>query len=76
MLNSYLWFDGNRDENEPFDSILARALADYGEQYPGGVPDTCYVNPQQAYEGEIGGISIRPTNTISPGHLWLGIDIL
>lgn len=76
MLHSYLWFNEKRDETEPLESVVARALVDYSEYYPGGMPDTCYINPQQGPEGEMQGVCLRHSNAISPQHFWMGVDIL
>lgn len=76
MLNSYLWFNKNRDEDESLDSILARALADYSDYYPGGMPDTCYIHSQQGPEGERLGVRLKHTKSVLPNHFWLGVDII
>jgi hypothetical protein len=81
-----LWFDN--DPRTALTVKVARA-ADYYRQKYGLVPDLCLVHPsmlttprpdqveepaQNAAEGSIGKVAVRPNRLIQPGHLWIGND--
>ena len=68
-----LWFD-----NDPRTTLAAKVAkaADYYRQKYGLVPDLCLVNPSMllAQEQRCEQIVVRPSRSILPGHLWVGIE--
>lgn len=72
MLTGMLWFD-----NDPATALpvkVQRAAEYYRKKY-GLAPDFCVVNPRMltATTLQAGGVTVRASRTILPGHLWIGV---
>lgn len=67
-----MWFDP--DPKTDLADKIARAAGYYQHKY-GSTPNLCFVHPQ-ALEGiSLDGstIEVRPSRSVLPHHLWLGI---
>jgi hypothetical protein len=73
MLTGMLWYDN--DPTTALPAKVQRAAEYYREKY-GQNPDLCLVNPRMLPEPlpQAGGITLRASRTILPGHLWIGIQ--
>lgn len=76
MTTGMLWFDNT---NTPLAQKVAKAAAYYLKKY-GRAPELCLVNPKVTIDndtvnGSSGGtITIRQSNIVLPGHLWIGVE--
>jgi hypothetical protein len=74
MNTGMLWFDN--DPKTALDQKVAEA-ADYFRKKYGQTPDLCLVHPSMLAEEtqrQAGKITVRPWRTVTPGHLWIGVD--
>jgi hypothetical protein len=87
MKTGMLWFDN--DPKTSLEAKIITA-ADYYRQKYGAVPNACVVNQkvlapipafpqiqeQDLGEGEmrVGRIVVKPSRSIMPGHLWIGVE--
>jgi hypothetical protein len=73
MKTGMLWFD-----NDPKTALNQKVqqAAEYFHNKYGQSPDLCLVHPSMMPEEEqdSGIIKIRPWRTVTPGHLWIGVD--
>jgi hypothetical protein len=73
MKTGMLWFD-----NDPKTALeqKVRQAADYFRKKYGETPDLCLVHPSMLPENQqqAGAVTIRPWRTVTPGHLWIGVD--
>jgi hypothetical protein len=67
-----LWFDNSSSNLN--DKVVK--AADYYQDKYGQSPTHCVVNPETLNKDElkIGKIEVRPSSTIRPNHLWIGVD--
>jgi hypothetical protein len=68
-----LWFD-----NDPKTGLDLKVLqaADYFQKKYGRSPDLCLVHPSMLAEPQCqaGRVTVRPWKSVTPGHLWIGVD--
>lgn len=72
MRIGMLWFDDSNQRD--LAAKVDRAANHYHAKY-GMRPNICYVHPSMLIErafAPIAGLEVRPSNTVLPGHLWLG----
>lgn len=73
MNTGMLWFDNN-----PKTALVQKVqeAADYFQKKYGKTPDLCLVNPAMLAESQMqaGAIIVRPWKTVTPGHLWIGVE--
>lgn len=74
MKVGMLWFDGQDvDDVRPRVQAAARY---YHDKY-GRSPTVCFLHPSMMGEtpcAQVDGVSLRPSDSILRGHLWLGIE--
>jgi len=68
-----LWFDN--DPKKGLDEKITQA-ADYFKKKYGAAPDCCMVSPTMLAEAQhqVVGVTVRPWRTVTPGHLWIGVE--
>ncbi len=73
MLIGMLWYDN--DPSTALPAKVQRAAEYYRHKY-GSTPDFCMVNPRMLPEPllQAGGVTVRASRTILPGHLWIGVQ--
>lgn len=73
MKTGMLWFDN--DPKTALDQKVEQA-ADYFRKKYGQIPDLCLVHPSMLTESQhqAGPVTVRPWRTITPGHLWIGVN--
>lgn len=73
MKTGMLWFDN--DPKTALDQKVEQA-ADYFRKKYGQIPDLCLVHPSMLAESQhqAGPVTVRPWRTITPGHLWIGVN--
>jgi hypothetical protein len=73
MKTGMLWFDN--DPKTALDQKVEQA-ADYFRKKYGQNPDLCLVHPSMLAESQhqAGPVTVRPWRTITPGHLWIGVN--
>lgn len=73
MNTGMLWFDN--DPKTALDEKVAKAAEYFRKKY-GSSPDCCMVHPTMLAESEhkAGSITVRPWRTVTPGHLWIGVE--
>jgi hypothetical protein len=72
MKVGMLWFD-----NDPKKALAEKVLeaAAYFRRKYGQVPNTCLVNPAMLTDESVAGaVAVRPWRTVTPGHLWIGVE--
>lgn len=73
MLTGMLWYD-----NDPTTALPAKVqrAAEYYRNKYGLTPDLCMVNPRMLPETllQAGGVTVRTSRAILPGHLWIGVQ--
>jgi hypothetical protein len=73
MKTGMLWFD-----NDPKTGLNQKVqqAADYFRNKYGQNPDLCLVHPSMLPEDQqvTGAVTIRSWRTVTPGHLWIGVD--
>ena len=67
-----LWFDN--DPKTDLQNKIERAASYYHKNY-GKAPDLCFVHPSMLQDGttRTGRIEVRPSRSVLPHHLWIGI---
>lgn len=73
MKTGMLWFDN--DPKTALDQKVLNAATYFSKKY-GQTPDTCLVHPSMLTESQhqSGAVTVRPWRTVTPGHLWIGLE--
>jgi hypothetical protein len=73
MKIGMLWLD---DSKRPLKAKVASAADYYSEKY-GATPTLCFVHPSEldGCEGGSNGVELRAARFVTPGYLWLGIEM-
>lgn len=73
MNTGMLWFDN--DPKTALDQKVQEAAEYFIKKY-GRNPDLCLVHPSMLAETQhqAGRVTVRPWKTVTPGHLWIGVD--
>jgi hypothetical protein len=73
MNTGMLWFDN--DPKTALDQKVEEAASYFRKKY-GQSPDLCLVHPSMLAEAQYqtGQVTVRPWRTVTPGHLWIGVD--
>lgn len=73
MNTGMLWFDN--DPKTALDQKVEEAANYFRKKY-GQSPDLCLVHPSMLAEVQhkTGQVTVRPWRTVTPGHLWIGVD--
>ena len=68
-----LWFDN--DPKKALDEKITQAAEFFKKKY-GQAPDTCMVSPGMltGAEHQVVGVTVRQWRTVTPGHLWIGVE--